>query len=113
MEITQGKEFIPYALLGSAYAGSGQIDKAEEILREMNHKFGEDKWLSATIHLRMGRKELAIRELTEDVAKCGPGTCGPAASLYLWQWRFDPLHGDPRFKDLLKKFNYPESAFRK
>jgi tetratricopeptide (TPR) repeat protein len=113
MEITHGKEFIPYALLGSAYAASGQTDRAEEILHEMNVKFGEDKWLSAGIHVRMGRTELAIRELTDDVAKCGPGSCGPGSSLYISERRFDPLHGDPRFQTLLKRFNYPESAFRK
>jgi eukaryotic-like serine/threonine-protein kinase len=113
MDATGGNEFIPYSLLASAYAGSGQTTKAEEILREMNQKFGEDKWISASVHARMGRNEQAIRELTEDVVDCGPGTCGPAASLYISNWRFDPLHTDPRFQALLRKFNYPASAFRK
>jgi tetratricopeptide (TPR) repeat protein len=85
VDATEGKAFIPYALLASAYAGSGQTTKAEKILREMNQKFGEDKWISASVHARMGRNEQAIRELTEDVADCGPGTCGPAASLYIWR----------------------------
>jgi serine/threonine protein kinase/tetratricopeptide (TPR) repeat protein len=112
-DATGGNGFIPYALLASAYAGSGQATKAEEILREMNQKFGEDKWISAAVHVRMGRKERAILELTEGDADCGPGTCGPAASLYISNWRFDPLHSDPRFQALLRKFNYPASAFRK
>jgi pentatricopeptide repeat protein len=110
---TSGNEFIPYSLLASAYAGSGQTTEAEKILREMNQKFGEDKWISASVHARMGRTEQAILELTEDDADCGPGTCGPAASLYISNWRFDPLHTDPRFQALLRKFNYPASAFRK
>jgi tetratricopeptide (TPR) repeat protein len=113
MDATGGNEFIPYSLLASAYAGSGQTAKAEEFLREMNRKFGEDKWISASVHARMGRNEQAIRELTEDDADCGPGTCGPAASLYISNWRFDPLHSDPRFQALLRKFNYPASAFHK
>jgi serine/threonine protein kinase/tetratricopeptide (TPR) repeat protein len=113
MDATGGNEFIPYSLLASAYAGSGQTAKAEEFLREMNRKFGEDKWISASVHVRMGRNEQAIRELTEDDGDCGPGTCGPAASLYISNWRFDPLHSDPRFQALLRKFNYPASAFRK
>jgi eukaryotic-like serine/threonine-protein kinase len=112
-EATQGKAFIPYCLLASAYAASGQTEKAEQILREINQKFEENKWISAGIHVSMGKKEQAIHELVEDAADCGPGTCGPAASLYLWNWRFAPLAGDPRFQRLLKKFNYPESAFRK
>src|SRR3974390_1108232 len=112
MAATNGKEFIPYSLLASAYAGSGQDAKAAQILREMNQEFGEDKWISAGGHARMGRNEQAIRELTEDDADCGPGTCGPAASLYISNWRFNPLHSDPRFQALLRKFNYPESAFK-
>jgi serine/threonine protein kinase/tetratricopeptide (TPR) repeat protein len=112
MDATGGNQVIPYSLLASAYAGSGQSAKAEEILREMNRKFGEDKWISAGVHARMGRNEQAIRELTED-DDCGPGTCGPAASLYISNWRFDPLHSDPRFQALLRQFNYPASAFRK
>jgi tetratricopeptide (TPR) repeat protein len=113
VDATEGKAFIPYSLLASVYAGSGQVKKAEHILQEMNGKFGEDKWISAGVHARMGRKEQAILELTEDVADCGPGTCGPAASLYISNWRFDTLHSDPRFQALLRKFNYPASAFRK
>ena len=113
VDATGGNAFIPYSLLGSAYAGSGQTEKAEKILQEMNQKFGEDKWISATVHIRMGQNELAIRELTEDCAECKPGTCGPAQSLYVSNWRFDPLRSDPRFQALLRKFNYPESAFKK
>jgi TolB-like protein/Flp pilus assembly protein TadD len=113
LDATDGKAFIPYALLASAYGGSGQSEKAEEILREMKQKFGEDNWIAAFVHVRMGLKEQAIRELTEDLANDGPGTSGPGASLYVSEWRFDPLRSDPRFQALLRKFNYPESAFRK
>jgi len=53
-----------------------------------------------------------MRELIEDVVDCGPGTCGPDASLYISNWRCGPLHSDPRIQDLLRKSNYPESAFK-
>lgn len=69
IEVTGGKAFIPYSLLASAYADSGQTAKAEEKLEVMNKKFGEDQWISATVHAQMGQRELAIRELVEDVAK--------------------------------------------
>jgi hypothetical protein len=100
------------ALMASAYAGWGKVAEAEKLHEELK-RGGEDKWISALYHARMGQKEQAIRELTEDCAKCGPGTCGPAQSLYVSEWRFDPLRSDPRFQALLKKFNYPESAFKK
>jgi serine/threonine-protein kinase len=110
-EVTK-RNFIMVALMASAYAGWGKVAEAEKLHEELK-RGGEDKWISALYHARMGQKEQAIRELTEDCAKCGPGTCGPAQSLYVSEWRFDPLRSDPRFQALLKKFNYPESAFKK
>jgi hypothetical protein len=110
-EVT-GRNFIMVSLLSSAYADWGKKAEAEKLHEELI-RGGEDKWISAIFHIRMGQNELAIRELAEDVANCGPGTCGPAASLYVSEWRFDPVRSDPRFRALLKKFNYPESAFKK
>lgn len=110
-EVT-GRNFIMISLLSSAYAGWGKKAEAEKLHEELI-RGGEDKWISGIYHIRMGQNEVAIRELTEDTAKCGPGTCGPAQSLYVSEWRFDPLRSDPRFQALLKKFNYPQSAFKK
>jgi tetratricopeptide (TPR) repeat protein len=100
-------------LLASAYAGSGQTAKAEKLLEEIKKSSGNDRWFNAVIYARMGRKEQAIRELMKDTENCGPGTCGPGSSLYISEWRFTPLRSDPRFQALLRKFNYPDSAFRK
>lgn len=110
-EVT-GRNFIMVSLLSSAYADWGKKAEAEKLHEELI-RGGEDKWISAIFHIRMGQNELAIRELAEDDSNCGPGTCGPAASLYVSEWRFDPVRSDPRFRALLKKFNYPESAFKK
>lgn len=98
------------ALLGSAYAGNGQTAKAEQFFEEMKRKSGNDHWLNAAAYARLGRKEDAIRELMEDLGTCVPGTCGPGASLYISEWRFDPLRSDPRFQAILKRLNYPEPA---
>lgn len=106
------RNFIMVSLLSSAYAGWGKTAEAEKLHEELK-RGGEDKWISAVFHARMGQKERAIRELTEDSGSCKPGTCGPAQSLYVSEWRFDPLRSDPRFQALLKQFNYPESAFKK
>jgi hypothetical protein len=98
------------ALMGSAYAGSGQTAKAEQFFEEMKKKSGNDHWLNAAAYARLGRKEDAIRELMEDLGTCVPGTCGPGASLFISEWRFAPLRSDPRFQAILKRLNYPDSA---
>jgi eukaryotic-like serine/threonine-protein kinase len=103
----------PYmlVLMASAYAGWGKTAESEKLLAEAN-RGGEDKWLSAIVHVRMGRTEQAIRELVADESS-GPGKSGPGASLLISEWRFEPLRSDPRFQALLEKFHYPESARRK
>lgn len=109
-----GRHPFLLALMASAYAGWDRPDEAEKLLAEMNKKYGKDEWLSAVIYARMGRKEQAIRELVADSdEKCGPGKCGPGASLFVSEWRFDPLRSDPRFQALLDLYHYPESARRK
>jgi adenylate cyclase len=107
------RNFIMVSLLSSAYAGWGKKAEAEKLHEELKGDDSGDKWLSAIFHIRMGQKELAMRELTEACANCRPGTCGPAHSLYVSEWRFDPVRSDPRFQAILRKFNYPDSAFRK
>ena len=105
---------IMLTLMASAYAGWGKTAEAQKLLREMQQRFGEDKWLSAVVYARMGRKEQAIRDLVLDSAgDCGPGKCGPGASLFVSEWRFDPLRSDPRFQELLDLYHYPQSARQK
>jgi pentatricopeptide repeat protein len=96
--------------LVGAYAGSGQTAKAEQFFEEMRERSGNDHFLNAVAYAGLGRKEEAIRELMEDVGTCVPGTCGPGESLFVDEWRFNPLRSDPRFQAILKRLNYPEPA---
>jgi TolB-like protein/DNA-binding winged helix-turn-helix (wHTH) protein/Tfp pilus assembly protein PilF len=108
-----GRHAYLLTLLASAYAGWGKAGRAEELLKEINDKYGEDGFLSALVHARMGRKEKAIRELVAALGgTCAPGKCGPGASLFVSEWRFIPLRPDPRFRALLERYHYPESAFK-
>jgi TolB-like protein/Tfp pilus assembly protein PilF len=111
LKLSGGHEYF-LILMASAYAGSGQIQRAESLLPVIQQKTKNDHWINAGLYARLGRKEEAIHELQADTANCGPGTCGPGESLFVSTWRFAPLRSDPRFQAILRKFHYPASAFR-
>ncbi|HXY50176.1 MAG TPA: protein kinase [Terriglobales bacterium] len=102
-----GRSWMTLAYLSSAYAGWGKTKEAEQILKEMAERFGDDTWLDASTHARMGRHEQAIRELVGDGHCEGPGKDDPGMSWLRINWRFDPLRSDPRFKALEQCYHYP------
>jgi TolB-like protein/DNA-binding winged helix-turn-helix (wHTH) protein/Tfp pilus assembly protein PilF len=105
LELSHGNPNM-LALLASAYAGSGNVGKAGELLREMKEKEGkEDCYLMAAVYARMGRKEEALRYLEKAYAEHSWGMI-----LLRQEWRFDGLRSDPRFQNLMRRLHYPETA---
>ena len=54
VEITNGEGLFRMRSQGWASAASGHPDQVEEILQKMNHKFGDDKWLSGAVPRKHG-----------------------------------------------------------
>ena len=108
LELSDGNPNM-LALLASADAASGNVAEAEKLLREMTQKEGkEDPYLIAAVYARMGRKEDAFRYLEKAYAEHSFGMI-----LLRQERRFDGLRSDPRFRNLLRRLNYPEAPSQK
>ncbi len=90
--------------LGAAYARSGDIDKANEILRTL---LSGEEYVSAgelaILYGALGDKEAAFASLEK-------GYVGHDLQLqFLYaDPAFDPLRDDPRFQDLLRRVGFPQ-----
>ena len=90
--------------LGTAYALSGQRDKALEVatrLEESNAKW--DTWGIADIYATLGDIDNAIYWIEEAYKQRHDFT--PWFNSYV---NFRLLYDDPRFKEIVSRFNYPE-----
>jgi TolB-like protein/DNA-binding winged helix-turn-helix (wHTH) protein/Tfp pilus assembly protein PilF len=104
LELSHGNPNM-LALLASAYAGSGNTAEAEKYLHEMRQQEGkEDPYLFAIVYARMRRKEDTFRYLEKAFAERSSGMI-----LLQQEWRFNALRSDPRFQNLLRRLNYPET----
>jgi len=91
--------------LGIAYARAGQKDKAMEIVREME-KYMDSSWYAwgvAEIYSALGEKDKAIDALEVEYKLGGDFTPFIQAI-----WIFKPLFNEPRFKDIVNRFNFPK-----
>jgi tetratricopeptide (TPR) repeat protein len=91
--------------LGIAYARAGQKDKAMEIVREME-KYMDSWWYAwgvAEIYSALGEKDKAIDALEVEYKLGGDFTPYIQAI-----WIFKPLFNEPRFKDIVNRFNFPK-----
>ena len=94
-----------FEMLGGAYAASGRKDDARKVLSELTER-SKQRYVCpyevATVYVGLGEKESALQWLQkaeEDRADCVP-----------WMRpdpKLDPLRGDPRFQDLMRRVGFP------
>jgi len=91
------------AQLGQAYGIAGNLEKAREVLRQLE-ELSRQRFVSpyhmAVVYTGLGEQERAIDWL----ARAYEGRSGPVYSVK-GSFLFTPLHGHPRFVALLKKMN--------
>jgi TolB-like protein/Flp pilus assembly protein TadD len=95
----------PLAQLGHAYALSGRRAEALKVLdqlKELSRRSFVSPWDFALVYVGLGENEQAIASLEEAIE----AHVFPVIFLKVDQ-RFDPLHSDPRYPDLLRRMGLP------
>jgi TolB-like protein/Tfp pilus assembly protein PilF len=96
-------------LLGHAYASSGNKMEAEKILDELK-ELSKERYVSAysfaLVYLGLGNKEEALRWLE----KSYQDRTGNDLVYFRVEPLLDPLHGDPRFEELVRKVFAPKNG---
>jgi eukaryotic-like serine/threonine-protein kinase len=92
--------------LGFAYAVTGKRDEAYVIIKEMEEKYAKQEALGidiAAVYAGLGEKDQAFAWLEKDFqSRSGE------LSYIRWGPPYEPLHGDPRYTDLLRRMNLPQ-----
>jgi len=105
-----GMEVSPQELsqLARAYALVGRRADAMRIvakLDQLSRRAYVSSYDRATIYVALGEKERALEELQHAYEE--------HSERLIWlsvDWRFDDLHSDPRFQDLLRRLNFPQQV---
>ncbi len=99
------RDGFPLQYLGYGYGIVGKRMEANAIVKELEEKYARKESLGrnvAGVYAGLGEKDKAFEWLEKDFQN--KGDLGDIR----WQIAFEPLRGDPRFKDLLKRMNLPE-----
>ena len=95
------------ALLGYCYGRTGIAEKAYEMLRRIDRTALDGKYVSpyhrAMIYAGLGDKNQTLTELEK--------ACEENSIWLIWlnvDLQFEELHDEPRFKDMIKKLDFPK-----
>jgi tetratricopeptide (TPR) repeat protein len=95
--------------VGQVYARAGRKEDALRLLRKIHQQSratAEGGLIAlAVVYTGLGEKDEAFAWLEKAFQRRNPGLYGVR-----WHPWFDPLRGDPRFQDLLRRMNFPESS---
>jgi TolB-like protein/class 3 adenylate cyclase/Tfp pilus assembly protein PilF len=94
------------AILGYAYALANRKDEAREILNKFLNQPAAgftSGFNLAVIYAALGEKELALNQLEQGYEQHDVWM----KELKAWPW-FETLKTEPRYKDLIKRMNFPE-----
>jgi TolB-like protein/Tfp pilus assembly protein PilF len=91
--------------LGNAYARAGRLSEAREVIRKLKERARKDKlgtYEVALVCAGLGDKDQAFEWLEKAYQEHSVGVMFLKVDPTL-----DPLRSDPRFKDLLRRMNFP------
>jgi TolB-like protein/DNA-binding winged helix-turn-helix (wHTH) protein/Tfp pilus assembly protein PilF len=105
VELSSDRSSHYMAMLGCAYARANQRNQALDVLTQLHHRV-ERRQVSAfdmaSLHIALGDNEQALDWLERGYQDRD----GWLVELKSWPW-FDPVRGDPRFQDLLRRTHFP------
>jgi TolB-like protein/Flp pilus assembly protein TadD len=97
---------VTLGTLGYIYAVTGRRAEAVAVIRELEEKYARREAIGqfvAFVYMGFGDKDKAFEWLEKDFQ----ARDGKLAEIR-WQFQFESLTDDPRFKSLLKRMNLPE-----
>jgi tetratricopeptide (TPR) repeat protein len=104
-----GDDFTTKASLAHVYAVSGDKTEAEKILNELKQKLTSNNlsYQIAEIYIGLGHKDQAFQWLEKAYEDRSEWLAWIAI-----EPKLDPIRGDPRFAELLRRMNLPSSVPR-
>jgi tetratricopeptide (TPR) repeat protein len=104
-----GDDFTTKASLAHVYAVSGDKTEAEKILNELKQKSTSNNlsYQIAEIYIALGRQDQAFQWLEKAYEDRSEWLTWIAI-----EPKLDPIRGDPRFHELLRRMNLPSSVPR-
>lgn len=105
VELTK-RQNVVLSELGFVYGAVGKRTEASAVAKELEDKYARKEAAGhevAAVYSGLGEKDKAFEWLEKDFQNRDS-----RLNTFRWEIQFEPLHDDPRFKDLLKRMGLPE-----